>query len=105
MWAIPAGENLFTLASPQPVNGLAFHPDGRRLAAACGTPNEIFGSRSEIKVWEMTLGEEVFGLEQAGLVRRVAWSADGHRLAWFVGETPMILDGTPLGRPATSPRK
>jgi WD40 repeat protein/tRNA A-37 threonylcarbamoyl transferase component Bud32 len=105
VWAVRTGEKLFTLRSAHPVWHLAFHPDGRRLAAACATPNEIFGTQGETRVWEMTLGEEVCVFEQGGLVRRVAWSADGHRLASFNGDTPMILDGTPLGTSPTGSKK
>src|SRR6266852_2919134 len=57
-----------------PVFGVAFSPDGKRLATASG-------DRS-VKVWDLEKGEEVFILNQhKGAVWAVAFSPDGKRLA------------------------
>jgi WD40 repeat protein len=67
------------LAGPPGVLGLAFSPDGQRLAAV---------TREQVKVWEVSRAQEVLTLR--GAVRRpsdggftpcVAWSPDGLRLA------------------------
>jgi WD40 repeat protein len=98
VWSVLTGKKLFTLQSRMGIYSLAFSPDGQRLAAACGIPNEIFGSTGEVKVWEMTLGEEVFTRDAGGLVNKVTWSLDGHRLASFVRDAVRIWDATPLGK-------
>jgi hypothetical protein len=52
---------------------VAYSPDGRRLAGACGR---------EVKVWDALTGQEVLSLEgNTGTVCGVAFSPDGKRLA------------------------
>jgi WD40 repeat protein len=52
------------------VLGVAFSPDGRRLASADDHEN--------VKVWDAATGQDVLTLRGS---RAVAWSADGRRLA------------------------
>jgi WD40 repeat protein len=58
------------------VHGLAFSPDGRRLATVSGTDNRTGG---EVKVWDLPSGQEVLTLPYPG--REVAFSPDGLLLA------------------------
>jgi hypothetical protein len=60
--------------------GVAFSPDGRRLAAVGG---KIGVHRDgEVKVWETDSGEEIFSLRgHVGGLQSVAYSPDGRRLA------------------------
>jgi WD40 repeat protein len=75
IWNAATGNILRTLAGdPDYVYGLAFSPDGGRLAVA--------GSK-EVKLWDLTKKEETIcslgGL--AGAINGVAFSPDGKRLA------------------------
>jgi WD40 repeat protein len=75
-----------------PVTGLAFSPDGRRLAS---------GSEDKtIKVWDCTTGEHLLNLSgHTGRVTGVAFSPDGKLLASGAGDgTVRIWDATPLER-------
>jgi WD40 repeat protein len=64
-----------------PVTGIAFSPDGTRLASMSGdrlNPNEP----GEVKVWNAQTGQETLSLQgPAGAVEDVSWSPDGTRLA------------------------
>src|SRR5262249_28083388 len=70
------------------VSGLAFDPDGRRLAAV--------GTRGVVTVWELPAGRRVLGLRgRAGKVAgghrpQVAFGADGRELA-CVGVTGSVV--------------
>jgi WD40 repeat protein/serine/threonine protein kinase len=60
--------------------GVAFSPDGRRLAAVGGL-NDVHRD-GEVKVWETDSGEEIFSLRgHVGGLCSVAYSPDGRRLA------------------------
>ncbi|MEX1039592.1 MAG: c-type cytochrome domain-containing protein [Pirellulaceae bacterium] len=62
----------------QRVYGLAFHPDGKRLAVASGTPGQL----GEVKLFDMTSGELVSDLLMTeDAMFDVAFSPDGKRLA------------------------
>src|SRR5262249_53605126 len=62
------------------VNGVAFSPDGQRLASASGETNK----RGEVKVWEAASGKLLFpfpGQALPNAVVHLAFSPDGRRLA------------------------
>jgi WD40 repeat protein/tRNA A-37 threonylcarbamoyl transferase component Bud32 len=72
------------------VRGIAFSPDGKRLASA--------DERSEVKIWDLSTGQELVTLQGgAGGVYGVAFSPDGRRLATAGKDGVVkIWDGTPL---------
>jgi WD40 repeat protein len=81
LWELPSGRPLHDrpLSGPSGLEGLAFCPDGRRLAGA---------SRMSVIVWDVAEGHEGLTLSGAeprpsdpGFSPRVAWSADGRFLA------------------------
>jgi mono/diheme cytochrome c family protein len=62
----------------QRVYGLAFHPDGRRLAVASGTPGRL----GEVKLFDSVSGQLLADLlVSEDVIFDVAFSPDGHRLA------------------------
>jgi WD40 repeat protein/serine/threonine protein kinase len=56
-----------------PVYGVAYSPDGQRLASASGD--------STLKMWDSATGKELFCKHLGGPVMAVAFSPDGQRLA------------------------
>ncbi len=84
------------------VMGVAFSPDGERLAAA----NKAWS----VKVWDLRTGEEALTLPCKGMVIGVAFSADGRFLV-AAGEderqgvwTVTVWDGTPWDGTGNSPK-
>jgi WD40 repeat protein len=74
-------KSIHDLKSTTAVQGIAFSPDGKFLAAGCGDVNEIFGSKGDVKLWDMTNGTLArnYG-PQRGYVDDVIFSPDGKRL-------------------------
>ncbi len=68
------------------VNGVAYSPDGKRLASAGG---------GEVKVWDAQTGQELLSIKHAYQVSDVAFSPDGKRLASAgpgTGDTVKVWD-------------
>jgi WD40 repeat protein len=55
------------------INGIAWSPDGTRLATA--------GQDGRVRVWDLETGTQVRALFHGGWVRGVAWSPDGKLIA------------------------
>jgi WD40 repeat protein len=86
-----SGRVLFTLVGHTAVVfGIAFSPDGRRIATAC--------SDRTIKLWDAQTGQEVLTLrDHTSGVTFVAFSPDGYRLvSGSFDRTARIWDATPL---------
>ncbi len=63
-----------------PVAGLAFSPDGRRLAGG-GRGGSLLRPAGEVNVWDATTGKAVLTFEHAQDILSLACSPDGKRLA------------------------
>ena len=74
VWDAKSGRELLTLRGhSEPLDGVAFSPDGKRLATASGDKTA--------KVWDAESGKELLTLRHSGPVDGVAFSPDGKRLA------------------------
>jgi WD40 repeat protein len=85
------GKELLTLGHPGWVAGVAFSPDGGRLATGGSVPN---GGASQVWVWNAVSGQEQLTLKQehGGDVLGVVFSPDGRRLAAAGGLRVCIWD-------------
>jgi WD40 repeat protein/tRNA A-37 threonylcarbamoyl transferase component Bud32 len=82
VWDAASGQERLTLARPQGfvhfVHGVAFSPDGKRLACAGGLNIQA----SELTVWDVASGKRALTLAgHTAAVYSVVFSADGARLA------------------------
>jgi WD40 repeat protein len=86
IWDAQAGQGALTLKRhtdtlkrhtdehPDPVWGIAFSPDGKRLASASGD--------NRVRVWDVQTGQETLSLSgHTNAVNSVSFSPDGRRLA------------------------
>ena len=75
IWDSATGKELLALKGHAgEVSGVAFSPDGLRLASGSGDHT--------VKIWDSATGKELFALKgHANRVRSVAFSPDGQRLA------------------------
>jgi WD40 repeat protein len=95
LWDATSGQEGRTLSGhSDAVTGVAFSPDGHRLASASGDQT--------VKLWNTATGQEVLTLSfDAVMVSGVAFSPDGRRLAasysrdFSRGEVK-VWDGSPL---------
>jgi WD40 repeat protein/tRNA A-37 threonylcarbamoyl transferase component Bud32 len=97
VWDAATGQPVHTLRGhPSCVWGVAFSPDGTRLASAGG--QRLSQAPGEVIIWDMHTGQCVCSLQgHVGVVYGVSFSPDGRRLA-TAGENDgaKIWDGTPL---------
>jgi WD40 repeat protein len=86
LWDIRRGRQRRLGPLPQPVWGVAFSPDGRRVACGIGDWRHLH-QQGAVWVWNAVTGERVLHLEaHPALVRSVAYSSDGKYLATGGGE-------------------
>jgi WD40 repeat protein len=90
IWDAASGSVVFELKGHTAcVRGVAFSPDGKRLASAAD-------ERSEVKIWDLHTGQELITLRGgAGAVYGVAFSRDGKRLATACGDRCVRVYGPP----------
>ncbi|MBI3468294.1 MAG: hypothetical protein HY000_35265 [Planctomycetes bacterium] len=89
VWDVTAGAERMSLSGHiLPVLGVAFSPDGERLASSSGKmkdvdDSDIFrGALGEIKVWNLGTGKETLAIRAHNLgAHDVAFTPDGKRLA------------------------
>jgi eukaryotic-like serine/threonine-protein kinase len=74
VWDAASGKLAMALDSRSWVTGLAFNPDGTRLASA--------GIDTRVRIWDLKTGKELHQIKVEGsTLNRVAFSPDGTRLA------------------------
>jgi WD40 repeat protein len=91
LWDMITGQEVLTLhGHANEINGVAFSPDGRRLASA--------STDGTVKLWDTITGQEVLTLRgHANEINGVAFSPDGYQIACACGDgTVEIWDATPL---------
>jgi eukaryotic-like serine/threonine-protein kinase len=83
IWDRTTGKEMINIQTGQYVNGLAFSPDGRHMAA---------GGNGEIRVWDADSGAEVMTIAAAhrDWVMYVAYSPDGKNIVSCGGWDPRI---------------
>ena len=81
LWDLQASQNLTLRGLTRSVTGIAFHPDGKHLAACSGDASRI-NHPGEVKLWVVAHGEESRILQtHPGTVLSLAFSPEGKRLA------------------------
>ncbi|MCI0459730.1 MAG: WD40 repeat domain-containing serine/threonine-protein kinase, partial [Gemmataceae bacterium] len=87
VWDLAADKEVLGLDVPGFALGIAFSPDGRRLAG--GLLADATGSREcELRVWDAAMGTVVLSRKgYRGWIGQPAFSADGRRLAVAVAES------------------
>jgi WD40 repeat protein len=85
LWRTKDFKPAHTLAAPADgiCGGLAFSPDGRRLAN-CGTDSA--------DLWDTATGKQIYALPMKGTIRQVAFSPDGKRVAGAIGKAAVVWD-------------
>jgi WD40 repeat protein len=93
IWDATTGRQTITRRNEDPVYGVAFSPDGERVAVAGGATDKP----ANVEIWDTATGKTVLVLPgHASAVTGVAFTADGTRLAsssfdgtlrvWYVGQ-------------------
>ncbi len=79
VWSLPDGKLVRRIPDvAERVYGLDFHPDGKRIAVASGTPGQV----GEVKVFDVETGERLNDLlVSEDVMFDVSFSPDGRRLA------------------------
>jgi WD40 repeat protein len=85
MWDIATGEALLTVREPHGdrVHGLAFSPDGTRLAVASGPELFTAGPDGKVEVFDAASGERLLTLPEGAhtyLITDVGFTPDGEQL-------------------------
>jgi WD40 repeat protein/serine/threonine protein kinase len=90
VWDKKTGKEVFSFQAPLVMrnwrnnHGVAWSPDGTRLAAACG---------NAVRVWDTQTWKEEFALRgYTEAISGLAWSPDGRRLAAGCGDAVRVWD-------------
>jgi WD40 repeat protein len=106
LWNLPSGSLRVTLrAALTGVHGLAFSPDGRRLATGSG-------GREAVRIWDLATAQEVATLGAEGSLFRARFSRDGNTIVaeamaeriWYAWHAPSLAEIAAVEKtPAASP--
>jgi WD40 repeat protein len=101
LWDLRTGQEAVALAGKAHLySGVAFSPDGQRLACGCRIFDDSvkgFTQRNAVRVWDVTTGQQLFTFkahpQYLGNFESLAFSPDGSLLAWGGGPGIVLLDG------------
>jgi hypothetical protein len=89
IWDATTGQRLFTCRCPEgPVFGVAFSPDGKRLASGSMNWSKNSGG---VRIWNTVTGTEILQVPNVGNVFDVAFAPDGRHIASAGADGRVIL--------------
>jgi WD40 repeat protein len=95
IWDLTTQQAILSIPHPYRVWSVAFSPNGRRLASACGEA----GKGGEVKVWDLVTGREILSLNSSSSeVTDVAFSPDRQHLAATYGAGKAIVWNSTTGK-------
>ena len=94
LWNVATGAEAKKLLDGHPsrVISVAFSPDGRQLAVACGGGNFNYTPEGEVKIWDVATQNELQTLKHNSRVASVAYRFDGKQIAAACGPDVLLWD-------------
>lgn len=81
LWNSRTGEELVRVTQPNPIEGIAFSPNGDRFATPCHSTYLKSGERDRFaRIWDTRTGDLIHELEHQADVKQVGFTPDGKYL-------------------------